>query len=348
MKNIKVKLGASSYPVFIEASFAPLRKQLSSMAAKACLLTSPTVYRVCYPALQKVIPQVPVIVIPDGERAKHLKTVERAYHELIRKKADRDTVLLLLGGGVMGDLGGFVAATFLRGLRFVQIPTTLVAQVDSSIGGKVGVDLPEGKNLVGAFAHPLLVFSNVSLLKTLSHRDLLGGMGEVIKYGVIADAKFFHWMMAQREAIFSRHSDTLSRIVRVSAQIKADVVSQDERESGLRMVLNFGHTFGHALEKITGYKKYTHGEAVALGMVIAARLSHALGYCRSEVVDEIVGGIRLMGLPTQYPDISSAAWQRAIGVDKKRRGGKIRFVFVEKIGKVTIAEELAANLVRHV
>ena len=347
MKEVQVKLAERSYPIFIDSGFASLREKLAAVTTGSlCLLTNPKVKRHCLGLLQKLLGNIPIVMIPDGERHKNLKTVERVYHQLIRHRVARQTTLLLLGGGVVGDLGGFAAATFMRGIRFVQLPTTLVAQVDSSIGGKLGVDLPEGKNLIGAFEQPRLVYANVSLLKTLSRRDLVGGLAEVLKYGVIKDKDFFQWVLANKENIFNGDIDTLTHVVATSARIKAEVVSSDERESGLRMILNFGHTFGHALERITRYRKYTHGEAVAIGMVMAAELSQKMGHCRTETCEAIRAGIASLGLPTEIPHLPAQRWLDAIGVDKKRRGDTIHFVFAQSVGQVMVQEVAPEKLVR--
>lgn len=340
------KIPVNRYPIFVDQGLSSLRGELARLGGPFYLLTNAKVHRLWRKALRPVIGEVPILKILDGEEHKNLKTVEGVYHQLLKQRVDRHGVLLLLGGGVVGDLGGYVASTFLRGIRFVQIPTTLVGQVDSSIGGKVGVDLPEGKNLVGSFYHPAFVYANIQFLTTLARRDLLGGLAEVLKYGVIQHADFFRWVVKKKENIFERNLDTLQRVVQVSAATKAAIVSQDEKESGLRMVLNFGHTFGHALEKLTRYRGYTHGEAVAIGMVIAARLSRKLGYCQPETEQEIIEGITRVGLPTRVPPFKSAHWLQAIGVDKKRHQGKIRFVFVKKLGQVVIESTAPERLVK--
>jgi 3-dehydroquinate synthase len=251
-----------------------------------------------------------------------------------------------LGGGVLGDLGGFAAATYLRGLSFVHIGTTLVAQVDSSIGGKLGVDLPEGKNLVGVFRQPKAVLSHVPFLKTLPKREVLGGLGEVLKYAVISDPTLLDLVLPRREAILKGDEDIFYEIVRRSSAIKARVVSADEKESSLRMILNFGHTFGHAIERLMNYRKYLHGEAIGIGMVIAARLSDTLGFCSTGDAKIVIQAVRQVGLPTETPRFTDAQWIRALEVDKKSRGGKIHFVFMKKIGDVAVQPFAAADLVK--
>lgn len=346
MKRLQVKLKTGNYPIYVTQGIDRLDKALAGLGGPFFLITNPRVYRCGFGRLRPRLRNISVIQIPDGERFKNLQTVQTVYRRLVRYGADRHARLLLLGGGVVGDLGGYVAATYLRGVPFVQIPTTLVAQVDSSIGGKVGVDLSEGKNLVGAFYHPRFVYADVTFLETLPERQMRGGLAEVLKYGVIRQAGFFRWVIQKRSEIFACRSEVLQTVVATSAGIKAEVVSRDERESHLRMILNFGHTFGHALERMTRYRRYTHGEAVAIGMVIAARLSRKMGYCDKATEEEIREGVRIVGLPSDIPSLSPILWLRAIGVDKKRHGGKIRFVFVKKLGEVVVDEQSPERLVR--
>lgn len=315
------------------------------------VLTNPRVAKLCLPTLKKSLTgrKIPLkmVLIPDGERFKNLATVAKAYRHLVRLGADRATPVLLLGGGVVGDLGGFVAATYLRGVPFIQIGTTLVAQVDSSIGGKLGVDLPEGKNLVGIFGQPAAVISHVPFLKTLPRRELIGGLAEVIKYGVIRDPDLFETVRKNFSRILNAESEILFDIVRRSSSIKAEVVAADERESSLRMILNFGHTFGHALERLTGYRKYLHGEAVGVGMGIAARLSERLGFCSREEAERVQKAVEAVGLPTVWPRLPKARWRAALDVDKKSRGGMIHFVFMKRIGEVVTQPIAAKELVEH-
>lgn len=315
------------------------------------VLTNPRVAKFCLPALKKNSEfrklNFKTLLLPDGERFKTLATVAKAYRGLVKLGADRSTPILLLGGGVLGDLGGFAAATFLRGLPFVQIGTTLVAQVDSSIGGKLGVDLPEGKNLVGVFGQPKAVVSHVPFLTTLPKRELVGGLGEVIKYGVIRDERLFEIVQKDLKKILKADGEALFEIVRRSSEIKAAVVSADEKESSLRMILNFGHTFGHALERLTGYRKFHHGEAVGVGMVIAARLSERLGFCSKAEAETVRRAVEAAGLPTTCPRFPSERWQAALEVDKKSRGGMIHFVFMKRIGEVATQPIAPKELVAH-
>jgi 3-dehydroquinate synthase len=281
--------------------------------------------------------KAPYLMLPDGERFKTMHTVELCYDWLLEQQADRQSILVILGGGVIGDTGGFVAATYLRGIRYVQVPTTLVSQVDSSVGGKVGVDHKEGKNLIGAFYQPQYVHIDVGYLEKLPEREYLCGLAEVIKYAVICDRSLFQFLQKKRIEILRRHVAELEHIVETCCRIKADVVEQDEKEmSGLRMILNFGHTVGHAIERLTEYKKYRHGEAVAMGMIAAAKLSVSQGYCTAQTAQMIHDMVASYGLPTQWPRFSKRQWQQSLLRDKKMRGKVLHFVFVETLGKVSV------------
>ncbi|MBI3608793.1 MAG: 3-dehydroquinate synthase [Nitrospirae bacterium] len=277
-----------------------------------------------------------LITIPDGERYKTLRSASRVYDELVGRRFERGDTILALGGGVIGDLVGFVAATYLRGVAYLQVPTTVVAQVDSSIGGKTGVDHPLGKNLVGAFHHPILVYSDVSTLSTLPRRELVAGLAEVVKYGVIADASFFAFVEDHADAILGGVPDVLTEVVRRSVVIKADIVKQDEREAGLRKILNYGHTVGHVVETCTGYSKYRHGEAVAIGMDFAARLAQDLGMCDGQLVRRQRGLLERLGLPWVLPPIRPSSAIRSMSLDKKVRQGRIHFVLPQGLGRVNV------------
>ncbi len=356
MTTINVEAPGGTYPVFVSGGMSGEEKSwlvpaLDYLKGRApIIITSPRVAKHCLPAVKSSlkIKNPRVLTIPDGERFKNLKTVTKAYAGLARLAADRSTPILLLGGGVIGDLGGFVAATYLRGLPFLQIGTTLVAQVDSSIGGKLGIDLEQGKNLVGVFGQPLAVFSHVPFLRTLPPREIIGGLAEVLKYGVIRDPRLFELVQEDFSRIMRRDTDVLREIVSRSSAIKAEVVSQDEKESGLRMILNFGHTFGHALERLTGYKKFLHGEAVGIGMILAAELSRRLGHCDTTSVDHVRQAVAQTGLPTRFPKFSKSQWARALSVDKKSREGKIHFVAMLGIGRVVTQPLSAVEMVEGV
>src|SRR5713101_180568 len=281
----------------------------------------------------------------DAETAKNLQGVESIARSLVKAGADRHAVLIAVGGGVVGDVAGFAGASYLRGVALVQVPTTLVAQTDSAIGGKTGVNLPEGKNLVGAFYPARLVMVDTDALASLPEREFRGGLAEVIKYGVIADAKLFAFLEKNFDAILERKPAALGHIIRRSLEIKARVVSEDERESGLREILNFGHTFGHALEGVTGYRKYQHGEAIAWGMMCASLLGHELIGTPAEDVSRIVALIRRTGPLPGWPGAEPAELMHWMSSDKKARAGKIRFVLSKKIGHAASYDNASAKLV---
>jgi 3-dehydroquinate synthase len=275
--------------------------------------------------------------VPDGERYKTLAQVSRIYDALVRHRFERGATLIALGGGVIGDMAGFAAATYLRGIACVQVPTTVVAQVDASIGGKTGVDHPKGKNLIGAFHPPQMVCIDPEVLTTLSKREFVAGLAEVVKYGVIADARFFSDLEHHADALVRREAGAVFACIKRAAEMKAGVVSADERESGLRKILNYGHTLGHALETLTGYRGCRHGEAVAIGMMFAARLSHHLGGMPQEEVERQADLLTRLSLPTEIPKgLKPRALLEAMAQDKKVSQGEIHFVLPEKIGSTRV------------
>ena len=282
------------------------------------------------------------IVVPDGEQFKNLDWANAIYTALLTNFFDRTSALVALGGGVIGDLTGFAAATFMRGVPFAQVPTTLLAMVDSSVGGKTGVNHPMGKNMIGAFHQPKLVLMDLDTLKTLPKEEFLSGMAEVIKYGVIADRELFDYLEKNREKILSLELGPLTHIIKRSCEIKADVVSKDEREGGLRAILNFGHTVGHAIETIENYTR-RHGEAVAIGMVYASKFAHHIGLCDALVPERVEKLIRSYGLPTGLSVLSRrpsvTELMDTMQVDKKAEGGKVKFVLPTKIGEAVITKE---------
>jgi 3-dehydroquinate synthase len=273
------------------------------------------------------------IEVPDGDRSKNLTQMRRLYDALLDRGADRDTAVVALGGGVVGDLAGFAAASYLRGVPLVQVPTTVLAMVDSSIGGKVGVNLQRGKNLVGAFHQPKLVWIDVATLRSLPVRQRAAGFAEIIKVGAIWDAALFEALERDAEALLRLDTEALLPVLERACAIKAEVVGRDERESGLRMLLNFGHTLAHAIENLSGYRKVLHGEAVAMGMVFAARRSEDLSRAPAGTADRIEALCRQMGLPTELPSFPRRAYLSAVAVDKKRRDARIRYVVLEGIGR---------------
>jgi 3-dehydroquinate synthase len=274
----------------------------------------------------------------DAEAAKNLRSVEEIVRSLVQAGADRHALVVAVGGGVVGDAAGFAAASYLRGVALVQVPTTLVAQTDSAIGGKTGVNLPEGKNLVGAFYPARLVVVDTNVLATLPEREFRGGMAEVIKYGVIADAKLFGFLEKNFEKLLKRDARALEYVIARSVEIKAEVVGKDERESGLREILNFGHTFGHALESATAYKKYQHGEAVAWGMMAAVLYGHEIGVTPAADAARIISLIRRMGKLPAWPKVPAKRLIELMGSDKKARDGELRFVLTPRIGKAATYE----------
>jgi 3-dehydroquinate synthase len=273
-----------------------------------------------------------VIELPDGEEFKTIQTLEMIFDKLIRQNFDRTSGLIALGGGVIGDITGFAAATFLRGIPFAQAPTTLLSQVDSSVGGKTGVNHPLGKNLIGAFYQPMHVHIDVDTLQTLPSREFSSGMAEVIKYGMIRDKGLFDWLFSEREALQSMAAGALVQAVKRSCQIKADVVELDEKEDSLRAVLNYGHTFGHAVETLSGYGQVKHGEAVAIGMVVAAAASVSLNLCKPEDLRALCSLLGSFGLPVAPPSFPLPDYLRAMGRDKKIKKGTLRLILNQGIG----------------
>jgi 3-dehydroquinate synthase len=276
------------------------------------------------------------VVLPDGEAHKDWTTLNLIFDHLLAEGCDRRTVLYALGGGVVGDITGFAAATYMRGVPFVQLPTTLLAQVDSSVGGKTAVNHPLGKNMIGAFYQPLRVLCDLDVLATLPARELAAGLAEVIKYGPIADAGFLDWIEAHAGALRAGEPAALAHAVRRSCEIKAEVVGADERESGLRAILNFGHTFGHAIEAGLGYGEWLHGEAVGCGMVLAADLSARLGLVDAAYARRIRSLVEAMGLPVRAPALGEDRWLQLMRLDKKAEAGEIRFVVIEAPGRAGV------------
>ena len=288
-----------------------------------------------------------LLTIPAGESSKSLPIVEQIWKELLAIKADRKTVVIAVGGGVVGDLAGFVAATYARGISFVQVPTTLLAQVDSSVGGKVGINLDRAKNMVGSFWQPATVVIDPLVLHTLPDREYHAGLAEVIKYGVIMDAEFFALLEANVEAIQAREPDTLARIISRCCQLKAQVVENDERETtGLRAILNYGHTFCHAFESVTGYGRFLHGEAVSIGMMCAARLACSMGRVTEEMALRQQTLLEACNLPVAVTDMDPDALLAAMQHDKKVEHGKLRFVLPSRLGHVELVDDVPSELVR--
>jgi 3-dehydroquinate synthase len=313
-------------------------------AACALIVTNTTVAPLYAETLRRSLlsryAEVHQVTLPDGEQYKSWETLNLIFDALLGKACDRKTVLFALGGGVVGDMTGFAAASYMRGVPFVQVPTTLLAQVDSSVGGKTAINHPLGKNMIGAFYQPVKVICDLDALRTLPARELSAGLAEVIKYGPIADMAFLDWMEAHVEALLAYDPTALGHAVRRSCEIKAWVVGQDERESGLRAILNFGHTFGHAIEAGLGYGAWLHGEGVAAGMVMAAQLSQRLGLVEQAFVERLVALVRRAGLPVAGPSLSESdnagRYIELMRVDKKSEGGEIKFVLIDGPGKAVV------------
>lgn len=346
LEKVRVELGERSYDIEIgQGNLGTVGGKMMEfgLSGRAGIITNDTVSPLYARAVSDSIRAAGIepvlLVIPDGEEYKSLPWASHLFDRLLSQRFDRKCSLVALGGGVIGDLTGFVAATYMRGIPFVQVPTTLLSQVDSSVGGKTGVNHPLGKNMIGAFYQPVHVLTDVTTLNTLPQEEFLSGMAEVVKYGVIYDAAFFEYIVNNREAILAKEPVALSYIIKRSCEIKADVVGQDERESGLRAILNFGHTVGHAVEAITNYTGYRHGEAVSIGMVMAARLAHKTGLCGREVEARVEALLSALGLPVKMPALDPAAVLSAIGLDKKSEGGKVKFVLPTKIGEVVITNQ---------
>ena len=276
------------------------------------------------------------VILPDGEEEKNVDNLMHIFDVLLKNKCDRKTTLIALGGGVIGDMTGFAAATYMRGVPFVQIPTTLLAQVDSSVGGKTAINHPLGKNMIGAFYQPQAVIADTATLASLPDRELSAGLAEVIKHGAIIDKDFFTWLETNMEKLVARDEQALAHAIQRSCEIKADIVRQDEREGGLRAILNFGHTFGHAIEAGLGYGVWLHGEAVGCGMVMAADLSVRLGTLDVRDQKRIVALIKAAGLPVQAPDLGLAQWIDLMEVDKKNEGGEIKFILLKPMGSAYV------------
>lgn len=343
MKTLHVGLGERSYPIHIgEGVLGEIGEELLAISfpKKVAVITNPLVGQlyadIVLGALSSAGFSAIRIDIPDGEEFKTLATVSTVYDALMAAGFDRGCGLLALGGGVVGDLAGFVAATFLRGIPFVQIPTTLLAQVDSSVGGKTGVNHPLGKNLIGSFYQPRLVLIDVNTLSTLSTRDYQAGFAEVVKYGVIRDQSFFFELVAHAGKLCDHDPAALIAAIMRSCQIKADIVERDEREDGLRAILNYGHTFGHAIENLAGYGEYRHGEAVAIGMVVAAQISANLGLCTFSEVEALRQLLLDFKLPVIAPEYSAEKLLEAIGRDKKVHAGLLRMILNRGIGDYEI------------
>ena len=339
--DLTVSLGERSYPIIIGRHLLDHADFAHHIPGKRVAIVTNTIVAPLY--LQRLTDMLEAagkhclsIVLADGEEEKNVDNLMRIFDALLENKCDRKTTLVALGGGVIGDMTGFAAATYMRGVPFVQIPTTLLAQVDSSVGGKTAINHPLGKNMIGAFYQPQSVLADTATLSTLPQLELSAGLAEVIKHGAIIDAEFFSWLEAHMAQLMARDDAALAHVIQRSCEIKADVVRQDERESGLRAILNFGHTFGHAIEAGMGYGQWLHGEAVGCGMVMAADLSHRLGYLSAQDKSRITALVKAAGLPVVAPDLGVDRWLELMGVDKKNEGGEIKFILLKPLGQAII------------
>ena len=346
VQRLSIDLGDRSYPILVGTGLLGAASTYAALpaASKALIVTNTTVAPLYADALRAALlpkyAEVHVVVLPDGEEHKNWQTLNLIFDALLGHGCDRKTVLFALGGGVVGDMTGFAAASYMRGVPFVQVPTTLLAQVDSSVGGKTAINHPLGKNMVGAFYQPLLVVCDLATLDTLAPRELSAGLAEVIKYGPIADMDFMGWLEQNMDALLARERTALAHAVRRSCEIKAWVVGQDEREAGLRAILNFGHTFGHAIEAGMGYGAWLHGEGVGAGMVMAAELSHRLGLVDAAFVARLNTLVQRAGLPLCGAVLDAAdnagRYLELMRVDKKAEAGAIRFVLIDGPGQAVV------------
>lgn len=354
MHTLNVALGSRSYPIHIGTDLLQQVNLLLPhlMQARVAIVTNTTVAPLYLNKLSQALRDAGVaveeIILPDGEVHKTWGTLNQIFDALLTTHCERKTTLIALGGGVIGDLTGFAAASYLRGVPFIQIPTTLLAQVDSSVGGKTGINHPLGKNMIGAFYQPQAVIADITTLHTLPPRELSAGLAEVIKYGLIADAVFLSWLEANMSALRALDNECLAYAIERSCTIKADIVAQDECESGLRALLNLGHTFGHAIESGMGYGNWLHGEAVAAGTVLAAELSCRLGWISQADVTRIRALYRAAGLPDVAPNLGINTYMRWMSGDKKVEDGRIRFVLLQKLGVGVVNGDVDNSLLAEV
>jgi 3-dehydroquinate synthase len=350
MQTLYVELGDARYPIRIGpgllGSAAPLADPL--IGRDLLVVSDTTVAPLYLQGLEAALPdrRIATCILPDGERHKTLATAALVFDALVAHRCNRDAVILALGGGVVGDIAGFAAACYQRGIDFVQIPTTLLAQVDSSVGGKTGVNHPGGKNLIGAFHQPIAVIADTDTLASLPDRELRAGLAEVIKYGCICDAELFAWLETNVARLLAREPDALIHAIRRSCEIKATVVAADEREHDIRAILNFGHTFGHAIEAATNFDKFLHGEAVGFGMLLATDLSARLGSVDSGLPRRLAALLEASGLPVATPRIGVARALDLMQMDKKVRGGMIRLVLLARLGGAVVTADYAEAALR--
>jgi 3-dehydroquinate synthase len=347
MKTLDLELGRRRYPIHIGAGLLARAELLTPhiAGARVAIVTNVTVGPLYLAKLRAGLAayQPVEVMLPDGEQYKTLETLNRIFDALLTARCDRQTTVIALGGGVVGDLAGFAAAVYQRGVPFIQVPTTLLAQVDSSVGGKTGVNHPLGKNMIGAFHQPRAVVIDTDTLDTLPDRELFAGLAEVIKVGLIRDREFFDWLEAHMDRLLGRDPEALTHAIHRSCRNKAEVVAADEREEGVRATLNLGHTFGHAIEAGLGYGEWLHGEAIAAGMVMAADLSRRLGWLSEADVRRIAALIKRARLPVAAPPtLAPERFRELMSVDKKARGGKLRLVLLKQLGEAVVTGDVPA------
>jgi 3-dehydroquinate synthase len=345
MKTLHVDLASRSYPIYIgtglleqKALFEPHLKSSTTVFIVSNTTVAPLYAKTLTNTLTQLGKTVRLLELPDGESFKDWQHLQLIFDELLAHGADRQSMIVALGGGVVGDMAGFGAASFMRGIRFIQVPTTLLAQVDSSVGGKTGINHPLGKNMIGAFHQPVAVIADLNTLRTLPARELSAGLAEVIKHGAIADADFLDWIEANTSALLACDTDAMAHAVLRSCEIKSAVVSADEREGGIRATLNFGHTFGHAIESGLGYGEWLHGEAVGCGMVMATDLSARLGHISRVDAERLKRIIESMHLPIVPPKLGTERFMELMQVDKKTEAGQIRYITLESVGAARIQQ----------
>lgn len=349
MQTLKVELASRSYPIHIGRNLISNASLILPYLKRkhVAIVTNTTVAPLYLDTLKLALESAQVtvipIILPDGEAYKNSETLNTIYDVLLQNRCERSTTLIALGGGVIGDLTGYAAATYLRGVPFIQIPTTLLSQVDSSVGGKTGINHPLGKNMIGAFYQPQLVLADIDTLNTLPPREFSAGVAEVIKYGLIRDADFFDWLEINMSGLMQLNEQVLSEAIYRSCQNKADVVAKDEHEQGERALLNLGHTFGHAIENAMGYGVWLHGEAVAAGTMMAADLSHRMGWLDQTQVSRIKHSFEAANLPVTPPNLGVEKYLNLMGLDKKVENGKIRLILQQAIGKSIITSEYDAQ-----
>jgi 3-dehydroquinate synthase len=352
MRIVQVEAQSGSYPIVIGERLLERNDLLSKYIGRgrAAVVTNATVGRLYLEPLKGALARAGVDVVPiviaDGEEHKNWQTLNAIYDVLLEKRCERSTPVVALGGGVVGDVAGFAAATYLRGVPFVQLPTTLLAQVDSAVGGKTAINHPLGKNMIGAFHQPQLVLSDISVLATLPDRELSAGLAEVIKYGLIMDLEFLGWLEQNMDRLVRRDADALEYAVQRSCENKARIVGRDEREAAQRALLNFGHTFGHAIEAALGYGRWLHGEAVAAGMMLAARFSERMGHLEPGDISRIRSLLSRAGLPVAAPELGADRYLELMAHDKKVQSGRIRLVLLKRLGEAHLTNDYPAEQLR--